>query len=150
MTILSAMFVSGATAPMAMLGDVVDYDSLKTGKNRSAQYFSILCLLTKGIGAAGSGFAFFILKFFNYDATATVHDASSVSGIQLAMVWVPVRFIAIAAVAIWTFPIDERRQRIIKRRLDSRLIRAKRQGQQMADSTQAIQETGKEPATLHP
>jgi len=122
--IITATFVAGAVAPMAMLGDAIDYDTLKTGVSRAAQYYAFLTLTFKGTIAVGSGFGFFILKFFNYDAAATIHDATSVFGIKLAVVWTPVIFLSLAASAIWFFPIDEHRQRIIKRRIESRAERA--------------------------
>ncbi len=123
---LVAAFGVGMTAPMAMLGDIIDYDTLKTGANRPAQYYSFFSLTTKGAYAVGSGLGFYILKFFNYDMKLTVHDAASIFGLQLVLVWVPVALFLITAILIWFFPIDERRQQIIKRRIESLAMRAQR------------------------
>jgi len=54
--IINANFVLGTVAPMAMLGDVIDYDILKSGASRAGQYYALLTLVQKGIGALGSGF----------------------------------------------------------------------------------------------
>ncbi|MBW2370692.1 MAG: MFS transporter [Deltaproteobacteria bacterium] len=132
--LITSTFVSGMVAPMAMLGDVIDYDTLKTGASRTAQYYALLTLAMKVTGAVGSGFGFFILDFFHYDATATTHDATSVFGIKLAVVWIPVIFLFIAAVTIWFFPIDERRQRVIKRRIETRSERAQREETYLAET----------------
>jgi len=133
MIVQYATLASVSVAPYAMLGDVIDYDRLKTGKTRSAQYISILTLLMKSVGAVGSGIGFFILKFFHYDAAATVHDASSVFGIQFAVGWSPAIFVFLSAIASWTFPIDERRQRIIQRRIESLEKRAQHLENQEAE-----------------
>lgn len=122
---LVAAFGVGMTAPTAMLGDVIDYDTLKTGANRQAQYFSFFSLTTKGAYAMGSGLGFFILKFFNYDMTVNVHDAASVFGLKLVMVWVPSALFLSTAVLIWFFPINERKHQIIKRRIESLATRAR-------------------------
>jgi len=67
-----------------------------------------------------------MLKCFHYDVAATIHDAASVFGIKLVVVWVPITFLFITAIILWFFPIDERRQRIIKRRIESRSDRSDR------------------------
>ena len=126
---------SGAVAPFAMLGDVIDYDTLKSGQSRSAQYYSILTLAMKGVGAVGGGIGFYMLKLFHYDAASKSHDAASVFGIKLVVVWIPLILLFIAAATIWFFPIDERRQRIIKRRIESRANRAEREQVQSAGDT---------------
>ncbi|MCP4682555.1 MAG: MFS transporter, partial [Desulfobacterales bacterium] len=123
---LVAAFGVGMTAPMAMLGDIIDYDTLKTGANRPAQYYAFFALTTKGAYAMGSGIGFFILKFYNYDMKLTVHDTASIFGLKLVLVWVPVALFLITAILIWFFPIDERRQQIIKRRIESLAMRAQR------------------------
>ncbi len=125
--LIVAATVAGSVAPFAMLGDVIDYDTLKTGTSRSAQYFALLTMAMKGVGAVGSGLGFFLLDFFHYDATATVHDTTSVFSLKLVVIWLPLILFLIAAILIWFFPIDEHRQQIIKRRIESRARRAHRE-----------------------
>ena len=124
-TIITATFVAGYVAPAAMIGDVIDYDTLKTGTNRSAQYYALLTLVSKASGAAGAGLGFLILHLFHYDATKTIHDATSVFGIKFVISF-PAVLLLLVAIVVWFFPIDKRRQRIIKRRIESRAKRAQR------------------------
>jgi len=119
-----AVFTSYMVAPPAMLADVVDYDLLKSGVNRSGQYFSFSTLVSKFNVAIGSGVAFLLLDLFDYDATILHHSASSVFGLKISVGWIPSLLFFLAAVLIWFFPLDERRQTIIKKRIECRALRA--------------------------
>jgi Na+/melibiose symporter-like transporter len=130
-TILAALYAiiqialySGSVAPAAMVGDAVDFDTLKTGVRRSSQYYGLLYFLTKGTAAVGSGLGYWLLKLFRYDPASTSHGVTSIFGLKLAFIWIPSTFFLLAAIIIWSFPIDERRQQIIARRIQSRSRRA--------------------------
>ncbi|MBW2369495.1 MAG: hypothetical protein JRH15_16615 [Deltaproteobacteria bacterium] len=47
----------------------------------------------------------------------------------------PVIFLLITAITIWFFPIDERRQRVIRRRIESRSERAQREEAYLSKTT---------------
>ena len=66
----------------AIVGDIVDYDELKTGSNRAANYYALKALVTKANVALGGGLAFLSIGLFGYDrrrlsATAGVPRAAS-------------------------------------------------------------------------
>jgi len=112
----------------AIMGDVIDYDVLKSGSNRAGQYFAVFTMLVKfGVGVGG-GFAFFIVDMFGYDATAVVHDAASMIGMRIALALLPSVLYLIASATMWRFPIDERRHGIIRRRIELRSERVRRIG----------------------
>jgi Na+/melibiose symporter-like transporter len=123
---VTAVFACSVVASMAMLGDTIDYDVLKTGVNRSGQYFSFLALIMKANAAIGGGAAFYLLSLFDYDPQAVVHDDWSAFGMKLTCIFIPPVFYLLGAVLIWFFPINRRRQEIIKKRIESRAERMQR------------------------
>lgn len=112
----------GATAvvPMAILGDIIDYDTLKSRANRAGNYFALMGFVQKAAAAIGGGAAFFVLSLFAFDAKASSQSATAILGLQFTMVGLPVCITAIAIVLALNFPLDARRHDIIRRRLDQR------------------------------
>jgi len=125
-SIVTATFSSGIVASMSMLGDTVDYDTLKTGVNRAGQYFSFLALIMKANAAIGGGVAFYLLSLFNYDPKVMVHDDMSAFGMKMTCIFIPPAFYFLGAGLIWFFPINKKRQGIIKKRIESRAERIHR------------------------
>ncbi len=123
---VTAVFTCGVVASMAMLGDTIDFDTLKTGVNRSGQYFSFLAMIMKANAAIGGGLAFYLLSLFNYDPTLTVHDDISTMGMKVTVIFIPPVFYLFGAVLIWFFPLNEKRQAVIKKRIESRAERMQR------------------------
>jgi len=123
---VTAVFTCGVVASMSMLGDTIDFDTLKTGVNRSGQYFSFLAMIMKANAAIGGGLAFYLLSLFNYDPTLTVHDEISTMGMKVTVIFIPPIFYLLGAVLIWFFPINEKRQAVIKKRIESRAERMQR------------------------
>lgn len=125
---LRAMFVACIyVVPMALLGDIIDYDILKTGVNRSANYFAASTLIAKLNSALGSGIGFIILGAFGYTVAGPNSDLAN-SGIIFTTLLLPAIFLVLASVMVWFFPIDHRRQSIIRRRIEARAERAERTG----------------------
>jgi Na+/melibiose symporter-like transporter len=115
-----------AVAPAAMLADVIDYDIMKSGANRAGSYFAVFTLFAKANAALGGAVAFGLIGLFGYDATAKTHTATEVFGMNLAYVFIPMALFVPTIWLVWNFPIDERRQSIIRRRIESRALRAAR------------------------
>lgn len=111
----------------SILGDVVDYGTLKTGVTRTASYFAFYLLTNKVAIAIGSGLAFMAVSAFGYDAKAgAVNDERAKLGILLVVAVVPALLKAPAALIMWWYPITAKRHAIIQKRLQSRISRAAR------------------------
>lgn len=108
----------------AILGDIVDFDELKTGMNRAANYYALKSLVTKGNIALGGGFAFLSIGFFGYDPAAPSNDHQGVFGLLLTLLFIPALLYVVSGLLMWRFPIDRHRQDIIRRRLDARARRS--------------------------
>jgi Na+/melibiose symporter-like transporter len=127
---LAALFIPigltnalSSAAPPAVYGDVVDFDTLKTGKKRAASYAALLTLVTKLSLAAGSASAFTLVGLFGYNPNGT-NGPHALLGLKVGFVIAPAIIYAIAICFAWIFPIDRRRQALIKQRLETREARS--------------------------
>ena len=122
--IASLFQTPGPIALVAILGDIIDYDILKTGTNRAGTYFSIYSLIMKGGGALGGSFALFLLAAFNYNTKGGVNTPDSEFGLLFTMTIVPLIFLVSSGIMFWFFPLNAKRHAIIKKRIESRALRA--------------------------
>jgi Na+/melibiose symporter-like transporter len=111
-------------AALSILGDIVDYGKLKFHKDRGATYFGFNTLIFKvGLGVGG-GLSLGIAGLFGFDPASAVHSGASILGLKLGFVVLPLVFALVGVVFILRTPIDQRRHRIIQRRIESRLVRS--------------------------
>jgi glycoside/pentoside/hexuronide:cation symporter, GPH family len=117
-------FTANDVAALSIMGDVVDYGTLKFGVDRGATYFAIFNLIFKvGLGIGG-GSALGIAGLFGFSASEIVHSASSVFGLRLGFIVLPTCCALLSLLFALRTPINRRRHRIIQRRIESRLIRS--------------------------
>jgi len=114
---------AGNVASYAILADVIDYDTLKTGQNRSGQYFAFSTILEKANMAVGGAIAFYTLSWFGFNAQATQQTEMGDFGIKVAIAIMPCILSAIAIVVLFFFPLTEAKYKIIQRRLEQRRVR---------------------------
>jgi Na+/melibiose symporter-like transporter len=110
-------------AMYAMVGDIVDYDTLKTGGNRAGQFTSAWMVFRKLTYALGPVIGMFIAGVMGYDPSAKQNDALAIFGLKAANGYLPALLLAAAAVVAVRFPITPERHRIIRRLLDQRAAR---------------------------
>jgi Na+/melibiose symporter-like transporter len=122
MTVAGGCSAGYLTLPLGMMGDIIDYDSLKTGSARGGLYFGIWSFVQKLTPALAVGVTLWGLTWFGFDPAAK----GSTSGLE-ALKYVfglgSAPFFLAGAVLLLVFPIDARRHGIIRRRLESRKIR---------------------------
>lgn len=108
--------------PPALQADVIDYDELRSGKSRAGLFFALWSMSTKLALALAVGMAFPALEVLGF-STDGENSPSALRSLAVIYAGVPVvlKFVAIAA--IWTFPITQRRQELIRKRLDRRKSR---------------------------
>lgn len=113
-------------ASPAVLGDVVDYEMLRSGSGKAGTFFAVQALINKFGIAFGAGLAFLLLGAFGYDPGSRTHSATAVFGLQASHLYLPslLKFGAIAL--IWRFPLDARALATIRRRLDGLALAAAR------------------------
>jgi Na+/melibiose symporter-like transporter len=109
--------------PTAIVADIVDYDTMKSGRNRAGSYFSIRTLCNMGVSAVGSALGFYVLAFVDYDPKISTNDPAATAGMLVDLLILPALFFAAAAWLLFRFPLDARRHAIIRRRIESRAAR---------------------------
>ncbi|MBT4522772.1 MAG: MFS transporter [Halieaceae bacterium] len=112
-------FINAASyiAPMALLGDISDYGTLKSGSNNTGNYFAVQTLLQKATMGVGAGIAFPLLAAFDYQLGG-VNGETALFGLILVYIIIPAVTSVAAAIILWNFPIDGRRHGIIRKRLE--------------------------------
>ena len=108
--------------PGAILGDVIDYDLMKSGSNKAGNLFAVQMVLGKIAIAAGGGLAFNILAAFDYQVN-TVNTPMAETGLILTFLFVPALFHVPMAFLAWNFPINRRRQKTVQKWLARRSAR---------------------------
>jgi len=111
---------AGNVASYAMLSDIVDYDTLKTGHNRGGQYFSLAALIEKANFAVGGAIAFYTLDLFGFDVKLTTQSMLGDWGMKSTIAILPISFAAIAMILLIFYPLTEKRHNIVVRRLEQR------------------------------
>jgi Na+/melibiose symporter-like transporter len=110
-------------ASRALLGDMVDYDTLKTGNERSGEYVALWTLVTRATQAVGASAAFAVAGWFGYEASASSHSAEAIFGLKLTLGGLPAAIALVAAGLVMVLPMTRHRHDVIRRRLARRARR---------------------------
>lgn len=128
-------FTNGVSsvAPMSLLADVADYEMLKHGVDRTANYYAFMLFLAKATASVGGLVFVFLGAVFGYQIAEGAHNTDFANlGMLLAFCVLPSAFQLMAIPFIWNFPIDRRRHDIIRRRLQ------RREAAQAAQASRAV------------
>ena len=103
--------------PHSILSDIIDYSTWKYKVYKGSTFFSIFIFSTKAAFALGAALGLATAGGYGFDPSATAHTGSSISGLMIAMVWVPIVLVSISVIFIALCSINEHRHNIIRRRL---------------------------------
>lgn len=103
----------------ALLSDIVDYSTLKSGKALTGSFYSIYFLMSKVNVALGGALGLSIVGLYGYEILEP-NSKNSIFGLQLASVWLPSICLVISIFFILRIKIDSRRHAIIVRALGRR------------------------------
>lgn len=108
----------------SILADIIDYGTLKTGSNRAGSYQAIVLFVVKSTAAIGASIALTLVGLFGFSAEQGVvnHEWAN-TGLLLVFIGLHTTLQMIAIPLIWYFPIDKRRQQIIRKRIEARAAR---------------------------
>jgi Na+/melibiose symporter-like transporter len=107
------------TAGWSMMADVVDYGTLRTGERQAGNYYAVMSFISKVSLAAGGGSALIIAGLFGFSAEHA-NGPVAMRGFFLAFLAIPILLNGVAALCAYRFPLDPRRQAIVRRRIQSR------------------------------
>ncbi len=117
--LIAVGWAANMVAPYSIMADIIDYDELKSGVSQASNYFAVFSFLTKSCVAIGGGIAFIALGLVGYEVNEP-NSAFAQTGFLVIMLGLPLLFNLGMVATLWRFPLDERRQKIIQRRLSAR------------------------------
>ena len=111
--------------PVAMLADVVDVDSARTGGKRAGTYFAFLGFSEKIAIAFGTGASLNIVGLLGFDPAGGVAASTDIGVLSLRLVYClgPVFFYGLALRLIWNYPLTPARHARLRERLERRNAR---------------------------
>ena len=89
------------------------------GERRAGNYFAVMSFTTKVSIAAGGGLALIIAGLFGFSAEHS-NGPTAMRGFFLAFIVIPVVLNGAAVLFAYGFPLDPRRQAIVRRRIEGR------------------------------
>lgn len=107
-------FLSGA-----VLSDVIDYETLKSGTNKAGNMFALQNMLISICMAIGGAVSFVVLDISGFQMGQPSTPGGDL-GIIICYIFIPLTFHLMMALLCWNFPINRTRHAIIQRRLDQR------------------------------
>jgi Na+/melibiose symporter-like transporter len=109
--------MASEAVPLAIIGDLVDHNLLRRGANRAGQYAALAMAVRKACLGLGAAAALAITGWFAFVPGQASYPLGPTIGLKLAFVALPALGFAVSALLMWNFPLDSRRQAIIRRRI---------------------------------
>jgi Na+/melibiose symporter-like transporter len=121
MWMLVAATVAGSlVVPMSLVGDLADYEALRSGQRAAGPMVAITQMTLKLFGGGAAAAALWVVSLFGFKPGQDSYDTTAAFGIQFVCLALPAMFIITAAVVAWRYPITARRHRAIVCRLERR------------------------------
>jgi len=119
-------FGSFAYLPRAMMADVIDLDTLRSGDARTGGYFAILGFMSK-LALSVGGLALIALAWVGYDTgKGAVHDEHALTWLAILYAIVPTVSFMFGLYLCWTWPLTRTKHARLQRLLETRQNRLKR------------------------
>jgi len=109
--------------PPALQADVIDFDRLRSGKARAGLFFAMWSMATKLALALGVGITYPLLEALGFSADGE-NSLSALRSLAVIYAGVPVVLKLVAIGVVWSFPITQARQELIRRRLERRIAQS--------------------------
>ena len=126
LTILTGILLAPATAGMwvvipPMLGDIVDFDELRTGERREGSFSSIYSWQLKLAFALGGGLSGPLVELVGFRVAAGNHQPEHVIYLMRVLLsFIPLVFVGTAMILLWRFPLNRARMREVNAELEKR------------------------------
>jgi Na+/melibiose symporter-like transporter len=119
---LTTGFAAGGfsqTLPNSMKADVIDLDTLETGENRAALFFSAWSFAQKATASFGGAIALFGLSLVGFEA-GVENGSDELFGLRFLFSTFPSLFFLVGAAIVWNYPITEARHAEIRAELEAK------------------------------
>lgn len=104
----------------AVFYDVCEYDEFETGKRREGAILAVQGLVEAAAYGVGSQVLGIILQLAGFDGSADIQSQNALEWVFNCATWVPVIFIAVAAFAMYKYPISREVYNDIVKKLKGR------------------------------
>ncbi len=112
-----------ATLPNSMKADVIDLDTLTSGENRAASFFSVWAFTYKAAASLGAWIALTGLDLAGFNAAPdAVNSPEQLLGLRLLFALLPSLFFLVAGALVWNYPITEDRHAQMRAELEGRKV----------------------------
>lgn len=118
--LVAATVAGSLVVPMSLVGDLADYEALRSGNRAAGPMVAITQMTLKLFGGGAAAAALWVVSLFGFKPGQESYDATAAFGIQFVNLALPAMFIITAAVVAWRYPITSRRHRAIVRSLERR------------------------------
>lgn len=109
----------GAALPNSMKADVIDLDTLQSGENRAAFFFSSWSFVQKLVASLGTAVAMYGLAIVGFHSGGE-NGPDELFGLRFLFSTLPSIFYLAAAALMWKYPITAERHAEIRAELDRR------------------------------
>jgi Na+/melibiose symporter-like transporter len=103
----------------AIMADVADHDHVETGQARAGVYFALLALTNKAGYSIAIGLTFWTLALIGFQEKAA-NSPEVVTATLLLYIVPPTLVSLLVAAVMWRFPLDETKQRELRRIIEER------------------------------
>ena len=110
---------SGAFLLRSMMADVIDYDNLESGTQRTGLYFSMFTMTAKIGSALGVGMVYPILDWIGF-VPGGENTAEVIEALRYIFICAPIPICLLVAFLIWNFPLGSTQQKELRRLLQER------------------------------
>jgi glycoside/pentoside/hexuronide:cation symporter, GPH family len=135
-TLFGANMAVGPFLFRAIMADVADHDHVETGQARAGVYFALLALTNKLGYSLAIGLTFWTLALIGFQPTGT-NTPDAVSAMMWLYILPPTIVSVLVAVVMWRFPLDEAKQRELRRIIDERTAAGTILGERVAHTLES-------------
>lgn len=104
----------------SMAADVVDADTVASGRQRTGLFFAVWGMVVKLSVALGVLLGTAIPAAFGFEPAAETQGESGLLALRAVYGFVPAALMAVGAPFLWRFPITRERQEALRREIDAR------------------------------
>ncbi len=110
-----------AALPNSMKADVIDLDTLQSGENRAALFFSTYSFTAKLAGSLGGSIGLYGLAFIGFNTQdPAMNTSDQLFGLSFLFAMFPSIFYWTACAIIWKYPITEERHAEMRKELQEK------------------------------